>query len=211
MAAGGSASVEPLSLAAFAATLAAVNAAPGPVTAIILARVMGRDTRGGAAFAFGVACADIAALVLVWTGLALSAQSHPEALAVLRWLGAGYLLWLARGMWRSAAATDLGAQPGPGRVLPGVLAGTATCLCNPHTLLFFLALLPGLVPLDRLDGAGLVMLLAVSAAVNGAMFGALICLGARMRALIRAPGPARLLNRGLALATGGAALWLAAA
>jgi threonine/homoserine/homoserine lactone efflux protein len=145
--------LEPLSVAAFAATLAAVNAAPGPVTAIILARVMGRDTRGAAAFASGVACADIAALVLVWTGLALSAQSYPQALAVLRWLGAGYLLWLALGMWRSAAGPDLGAQPGPGNLVPGILAGTATCLCNPHTLLFFLALLPGLVPLDRLDRA----------------------------------------------------------
>lgn len=203
--------MDPLSVAAFAATLAAVNAAPGPVTAIILARVMGRDTRGAAAFASGVACADIAALVLVWTGLALSAQSYPQALAVLRWLGAGYLLWLALGMWRSAAGPDLGAQPGPGNLVPGILAGTATCLCNPHTLLFFLALLPGLVPLDRLDGTGLMILLAVSATVNGAMFGALICLGARMRALIRNPGWGRLLHRTLALATGGAALWLATA
>lgn len=202
--------MEPLSVAAFAATLAAVNAAPGPVTAIILARVMGRDTRGAAAFASGVACADIAALVLVWAGLALSAQAYPQALTGLRWLGAGYLVWLALGMWRSAAGPDLGALPGPGSVLPGLLAGTATCLCNPHTLLFFLALLPGLVPLDRLDGTDLAILLAVSAMVNGAMFGTLICLGARMRALIRAPGPAQLLNRSLALATGGAALWLAA-
>jgi threonine/homoserine/homoserine lactone efflux protein len=203
--------LEIVNILAFAGTLAAVNAAPGPVTAIILSRSLGNDIRGGAAFALGVGCADIAALLLVWGGLEIAAQGHPEVLTALRWLGGAYLLWLAAGMWQASPPPDFGPGHGTGRLLPCTLAGIATCLCNPHTLLFFVALLPGVMPVEHLDMAGLAVLVAVSMVVNSVMFGLLICLGARMRPLITGPENASLLNRTLAVLLGGAAIWLAVA
>ena len=72
--------------------------------------------------------------------------SSPAALAVLRYGGGAYLLWL--GVRRRCAAAPRGAAPGGSNAASHARLfrdGVLVDLLNPKTALFFLAFLPGFV------------------------------------------------------------------
>jgi len=201
--------MEDFNLFAYAMTLAAVNAAPGPIIAVVLASVLGGDVRGGAAFAVGVGCGDIAAVLLVGTGMALWAENWPTAIDGLRLLGCVYILSIAISIWRGAGTGMVSARTGSGRMLPSFAAGVAACLCNPYTLLFFIALLPGLLKSEQVGGLDLAALVFVTALVNCLMFLVLIRLAMRMSAMITDPMLTRPISRLFAVTLAVSAVWIA--
>jgi threonine/homoserine/homoserine lactone efflux protein len=80
---------------------------------------------------------------------------------------------------------------------------------NPKTMVFFLALLPTVLQLDRLSVAGFVEIAAVIAVVLPAVLGAYVLAASRARRLLQNPRAVTLVNRSGATVMAGAAIAVA--
>jgi len=83
----------------FASTLLVAAASPGPGVAALVAQVVGRGSRGAGAFAAGLILGDLMWLAVAILGLAVVAQTFHEVFLVIKYAGAGYLVFLAYRMW----------------------------------------------------------------------------------------------------------------
>src|SRR5215218_8940162 len=81
-------------LLVFATALLIAPASPGPGIAAIVARVLGRGTKGAVAFSIGVALGDVVWLTFAIVGLTALAQAFHEVFLVIKYAGAAYLLYL---------------------------------------------------------------------------------------------------------------------
>ncbi len=78
---------------------------------------------------------------LVGAGLGMLVAASAPAFAMLKWLGAGYLVWLGLQKWREVPS-GVGEAPSP--ALPGALVRRAVLvnLTNPKSIVFLAAFLP---------------------------------------------------------------------
>jgi threonine/homoserine/homoserine lactone efflux protein len=197
-------------LAIFALALAVAAFAPGPGIAAIVGRVLGRGRDGAVAFVTGMAVGDVVWLSLAVAGLAVLAETFHEVFTLVKYAGAAYLLYLAVKMWTApSAARSL--EPVASRESRSklFLAGLAVTMGNPKTMVFYLALLPNLVDLARVDMLAYAELAIVTLAVLAVVFGFYIVLALRARALITSPRAVRLVNRGSGVIMAGAAVAIA--
>ncbi len=128
------------------------TATPGPGIAAIVARVLSRGTRGLPAFIAGYVVGDLIWLTFAATGMAVLAQTAHTLFLVLKYAGALYLLFLAYRMWTAPARplTDK-IEISEGESAPRLFAGTvALTMGNPKVMVFFLALLPTVIDLNRM-------------------------------------------------------------
>ena len=91
-------------LALFSATVFVLNATPGVDMMLVLASTLKRGVRAGLLTSLGVAAGCIVHTLLAAFGLAALLATSAAAFLALKWLGAAYLVWLAIGMFRAAAA-----------------------------------------------------------------------------------------------------------
>ena len=202
--------MDPAGLLVFAAALFVAAASPGPGIAAIVARVLGRGARGAIAFSAGVAMGDVVWLSFAIGGLAVLAQTFHQVFVAIRWAGVAYLLYLA---WRMWTAPVVAREPSdtlrPERPIALFAAGLAVTMGNPKVMVFYVALLPTIVDLARVDALGWAELVAVTLGVLTVVFGAWITLAARARRLFTSPRALRRMHRGSAAAMTGAAAWVA--
>jgi threonine/homoserine/homoserine lactone efflux protein len=122
---------------------------PGPGVAAIVARALGGGFWNAVPMIVGILAGDLIYLVFALFGLAAIATYFGPIFVVVRWAGALYLLYIAWQFWTARPGTE---QLGPRRRehwLRTFLAGFALTMGNPKTIVFYLALLPTVVPLDR--------------------------------------------------------------
>ena len=100
-------------LALFSATVFVLNATPGVDMMLVLASTLKRGVRAGLLTSLGVAAGCIVHTLLAAFGLAALLATSAAAFLALKWLGAAYLVWLAIGMFRAAAAGVAAAAEAP--------------------------------------------------------------------------------------------------
>jgi threonine/homoserine/homoserine lactone efflux protein len=152
----------PARLPLFLAASLALTLTPGPAVLFIVARSIGAGRRAGLLSVAGVGIGNAAHAIATALGLAALLASSPLAFAAVRWLGAGYLLYLAarKLSGRDAGPADLpGAAPAPGRAVLG--QALLVAVLNPKTILFFLAFLPQFADPTRGALAGQLLLLGL--------------------------------------------------
>ncbi len=185
-------------------------ASPGPGVAAVLARSLGHGMRGAPAFIAGFLVGDLVWFALAAAGLAALAQVAQTAFLVGRHAGVLYLLYLAYRLWTAPAqpliATDIAPALRNSRLFLGTLALT---LGNPKTMLFFVALLPIVVPLDALGPADYLEIVAAIVVILPLVLGAYALAATRARQFFRRPQSVRLMNRCAGSAMAGAALVIA--
>jgi threonine/homoserine/homoserine lactone efflux protein len=197
-------------LVLFAGTLLVAAASPGPGIAALVAQVLGKGPEGAASFATGLILGDLVWLAVAILGLAVVAQTFHEVFLVIKYVGAGYLVYLAYRMWTAPVhARDIAAAPRRDGRLRLFFAGLAVTLGNPKVVAFYLALLPSLIDLARVGLLGYVELAGISVVILTAVFGAYAVAAARARALFRSPRAMRLLNRTGGTVMAGAAVVVA--
>lgn len=198
------AGIDPATWATFMAAALVLNLTPGSDVLFATACGARGGWRAGVAAAGGVALGILGHVALAVVGLAAVLAAHPGALDVIRWAGAGYLLWLAFHAWGAPPADPQRAPEGVVRVF---WRGALTNALNPKVGLFVAALLPQFA--DATTGpvapqlAALGVALAASGFVVTAIYGA--AAGAAAGALHR---HGRMLNRVSALVFAGLALRL---
>lgn len=184
-----------LTLVAFAISYAIVVAVPGPGVAAIVARGLGGGFRGAVPMVVGILLGDLAYLCFAAFGLAAIATYFGAVFTVIRYLSAAYLLYIAWKFWT--------ARPGAEQIGPRIeehwtrttLAGLSLTLGNPKTIVFYLALLPTVVPLERITVTGFLELAAIVVVILLAIGLAYAALAAGAREFFRSPVALRRLNR----------------
>ncbi len=190
--------------------LVAYAASPGPLTAVLIARSVGDDRKGVVAFAAGLCVGEVIAVIAVALGIGLWAQTQPQLLALVKYAGIAYLLWLATRMWGSRAG-KAATQLGKAGWAASAGAGLALCLGNPATLLMQMLLLPIVAPQGAIGPEHLGLVVAVTFAAFGLVFFGTIPLARQFSRLVASPGSSATLSRVTAVAIGMTALWMVAA
>ena len=125
-----------------------LNLTPGPDVLYIVTHALKSGARAGIVAAFGITAGCFVHIFAAAVGVSALLAASATAFAVLKWFGAGYLVWVGIKMLRSSAPPAMqvaaGQPPAPARTeLKTVfLRGFATNALNPKVALFFLAFLP---------------------------------------------------------------------
>ena len=144
--------VDPARFAAYLAVMSAMCFFPGPANLFSVATGL---TRGRAAMLAGVAGMNLANLtwyVLAALGLGALTRTVPGVFHLLRIGGAAYLLWLAHEAWKGRHAPIEGPADGPApapRRRSAFRDGFVVQITNPKALLFFTAVLPPFLDMQR--------------------------------------------------------------
>ena len=138
-----------LALAAFTVAAVLIVLLPGPDMLVTIRSIIRGGRSCGMATAGGILVGLTIWICVAALGLAAVLRASEVAYAVLRIVGACYLVWLGvqslRAMRRDTPAADDGARRG-GLLGTGFTAGLTTNLLNPKVGVFFVTFLPGFVP-----------------------------------------------------------------
>jgi threonine/homoserine/homoserine lactone efflux protein len=127
---------------AFVAASAVLLIIPGPTVLLVVSYALGQGWRTALPMAFGVALGDFTAMTLSMLGVGALLATSAMLFAVLKWVGAGYLIWLGIKLWRAGGALD--AAPRSDRVSAVRMLAHAWLVTalNPKSITFFVAFLP---------------------------------------------------------------------
>lgn len=149
-----------------------LNMAPGPDSLLIVTRSARQGWRAGSAAALGIGagtCVHVAAAAL---GLSALLAASATAFAVVKYLGAAYLLYLGLCLLLSRG----GAPAAPGAAVPALpyrrifVQGLVTNVLNPKIALFFLAFMPQFIAPESTNKTAAFMLLGLIFNLNGMLW-----------------------------------------
>ncbi len=137
---------EPGTLGLFALAALALIAIPGPNMLYIATRALAEGRRAGLASALGVEAGVLVHIVAAAAGLSALVASSATAFAVLKYLGAAYLVFLGLRALLGGRGEAAGPRPrGGGSLRRAFAEGVLVNVLNPKVALFFLAFLPPFV------------------------------------------------------------------
>jgi threonine/homoserine/homoserine lactone efflux protein len=152
--------MEPFTLLTFTIAYAIAVLVPGPGVAAVVARALGGGFKGAFPMVLGILAGDLVYFVFAVFGLAAVATWFGPVFTVVRWAGAAYLLYIAYKFWT--------ARPGSEQMKPKnedpwrtFLAGFSLTMGNPKTIVFYLAILPTVIPLDQMTPVAFAELTAI--------------------------------------------------
>lgn len=179
----------------FATTFFVFAASPGPDNMTIVARTISNGAASGIAYGAGTVAGILIFLTFAAFGLSIIAAEMGVLMTILRYAGAGYLIWTGIKLWTAAPVVPA-LQPvsGPRGLLAIFATGVALNLGNPKMPLFYMALLPNVV------GASLTLsqvgvLAMVILAIEAIVIGAHVILATRTRQFLRSAHVVRRANR----------------
>jgi threonine/homoserine/homoserine lactone efflux protein len=156
-------------LAFLAAVLAYQLSGPGPDMLLVMSRGVGQGWRVALSTALGCVAAGVIQIPLLALGLASLVASSPVAYEILRWAGAGYLIYLGiRLLFPRRNITSVQNTAGATSDVGWGAAFRQGMICNltnPTVLTFMLAILPQFV--DPSSGPAVMQLLVLGATMKG--------------------------------------------
>jgi threonine/homoserine/homoserine lactone efflux protein len=184
-------------LVTFCAVYFLAVATPGPGIAAVIAQGLARGVAGAPAFIAGFIVGDLIWFSGAAFGLAALAQTAHTVFVAVKYAGAAYLLYLAYKLWKTpvrplAEVNDEALQQQPLKLFLGSLTLT---LGNPKPMIFFIALLPTVVPLENLRLDGYLEIAAAIALIMPSVLGAYVLAAARARVWFRSPRANKIVNR----------------
>jgi threonine/homoserine/homoserine lactone efflux protein len=136
-------------LALFVVSGLLLNITPGPDTLYILGRTASQGRRAGAVAALGIGAGCIVHILAAALGLSALLAASATAFSLLKWIGAGYLLYVGISFLRARPRGPEHSLALPAAPLRKVfLQGLLTNVLNPKIALFFLAFLPQFIAPD---------------------------------------------------------------
>jgi threonine/homoserine/homoserine lactone efflux protein len=124
---------------------------PGPDIAFILGQTVKGGTRNGFSAMFGIWAGSLCHVVLAAVGLSAIIATSAIAFSAVKWIGAGYLIWLGIKTLRSSGGSFVNENTqNPSSLALVFWQGALVCFLNPKVAIFYLAFLPQFV----VDGAG---------------------------------------------------------
>ncbi|BCH64734.1 MULTISPECIES: LysE family translocator [Rhizobium/Agrobacterium group] len=197
------------SLLAYAGALFIAAAIPGPGMTAIVARALGSGFRPTFFMGLGLILGDLCYLTAVILGLAYIAQTFVTPFLIIKFAGTLYLAYIAWKLWTAGLLPqNIEARKSAG-VMASFLSGLFVTLGNPKTMLFYVALVPTLIPLEAIGPADYGLLVGTTFVVLMAVLIPYILLAAKARLLLKQPSALKLLNRAAASILAGTAAYIA--
>ena len=175
-------------IALFMISALALNLTPGPAILFILSRCLGQGRSAAVVSVFGLATASVMHAVAAAFGLSALFVYSPLAFAIVKYCGAGYLVYLGISGFLSGGLAGIAGRVAPGA--PPSLAnaywqGLLTDLLNPKLLLFFFSFLPQFVDRARDEPSLQMLVLGLLFQVTGVPTNlAVVLAGGSLAALI---------------------------
>src|SRR5215469_2974692 len=135
-------------IAVFMISALALNLTPGPAILFILSRCLGQGRSAAVVSVFGLATASVVHAVAAAFGLSALFVYSPLAFAVVKYCGAGYLVYLGISGFLSGGLAGIAGRAATARQRSPASAywqGLVKDLLNPKLLLFFFSFLPQFV------------------------------------------------------------------
>ena len=169
----------------FLAAALALNIAPGPDMLYVIGRSVGQGRKAGVVSALGIFAGCWAHILAAAVGIAALLRSSPMAFNIVRYAGAGYLLYL--GVKIIMQRSRLETQQLPEESLRNIFRqGVITNVLNPKVALFFLAFLPQFVDAHRGSVALQILLLGFIFNLGGTLVNlGVACAGGTLGNLLR--------------------------
>ena len=182
----------------FCAVYFVAVATPGPGIAAVIAQGLARGSAGAPAFIAGFVAGDLLWFAAAALGLSALAQTAHTAFVMVKYAGAGYLLYLAYKLWSAPPRplAETGAEAPEDKPLKLFLGSLTLTLGNPKPMVFFVALLPSVVPLENLRMDGYLEIAAAIACILPSILGGYVLLASRARRWFRSARANTLINRG---------------
>lgn len=194
------------SLLIFAAALAVVAGSPGPSIAALVSRVLQGGASSVLPFLAAMWIGEAAWLTAAILGISAIAEAFHEVFAIIKYCGIAYLIYLAWQMWTADSRMKEGeALPKTGSGWSMFFSGLAITIGNPKIMVFYLALLPGIVDVTAIGFAAWAQLVAVLFVVLAGLDLAWVAVAASARGFFKSRTGVRLANRLSASAMAGAA------
>jgi threonine/homoserine/homoserine lactone efflux protein len=181
-------------------------AIPGRGILAIVARALGNGFRATIPAVLGNMLGDLILMSLSAFGLAVVAREMGSLFLGVKLAGAAYLVWLGYKYW-TAPVTDL--RLAPSKAHQGFVAQLMLTLGNPKGLVFFLALMPSVIDLNRLSPAGYAQLCTVTLILIPAIELAYAALASQVRIFLAGATARKRLNKGAAAVMIGAGIGVA--
>ena len=109
----------------------ALNVTPGADMLFCLGQGAANGPRAGVAAALGIAGGSFVHALLAGVGLAALVAAHPLLFEAVRWIGVGYLLWLALRAFRDPIAVSATNEGTHSSLRTTWTRGVLVCLLNP--------------------------------------------------------------------------------
>jgi threonine/homoserine/homoserine lactone efflux protein len=153
--------------------------------------------------ALGAAAAALAWGVAAAFGVAALLQRSAQAFEVVKLAGAAYLIFLGlRTLWQSRSTHGITSAVGSSpAVSPWGAFGRGICidLLNPKTGLFYVAVLPQVIPHDMPVLRSTLLFAGIDSLVAAALLSAVACAAAALLVCLQRPGVVRGLERATGL------------
>jgi len=182
-------------------------AVPGPGVVAIVARALGSGFRATIPAAIGTAVGDLVWVSMSAFGLAVIAHAMGQFFLVVKLAGAAYLLYLGYKYW-TAPVSEMDTIV-PASASQGFFSQLSLTLGNPKAIAFFLALLPTVVDLNRLNAFGFLQLCAATIVLIPAIMLSYAALASRVRVFLAGKKARGRLNKGAAVVMVGAGIGVA--
>lgn len=193
-------------MALFAGIYLIFVALPGPGITMLIARSLSRGLQGLFWVVWGYIFGDLILMTLAVLGLAVIAHTFSDIFMVVRYAGAAYLLWMAWKLWRTAVPPtnmpDVVVRQGAGGAF---FSSFSLTLSNPKAILFFLSIMPLVVPMNRINLPSYLAIALMMACILGAVTVMWAVLADRARRLFRSQRSMSRINKGSATLMAGAA------
>lgn len=155
-----------------------LNITPGPDTALIVARTTQLGFRGGAVTCAGVAAGIMVHVTAAAVGLSALIAASATAFALVKFLGAAYLVYIGIRMilTRRTESTDAALALKTTALTSGKVfrQGFVTNALNPKVALFFLAFLPQFIDTQAPSKALAFVFLGLVFNINGTVWNVLV-------------------------------------
>ncbi len=188
--------MSPTAFLTISATVLVAAVTPGPAATAIVARAVADGLRPALALAAGVLTGDLVFLALAAAGMAAASHSMGEFFAVLRWVGAAYLAWQGLALWRARPRIQsVGRAAHQGHFWRNYGAGLLLMMGHVQAILFYAALLPGVVDFSSLTLADLALVALMLVVIIGGVNAGYAFLAARARRFFGDERAMRTVNR----------------
>jgi len=139
------------SFSLFVLSVFLLSVTPGPDMAYVIGQSMANGRRAGLLSATGVALGSVTHALASTLGLTALVAASPLLFTLVKYLGAGYLIYLGSRMLLSTLRHTVNTAPDSDEIRRGtparelLLKGYITTLTNPKVLLFFISFFPQFV------------------------------------------------------------------
>lgn len=186
-----------------------LSVTPGPGVFSSISSGLHHGFRLGAWNGVGMQAANFTSICLVSAGLGALLLASETLFTIVKWLGVAYLLYLGIVTWRSPARAFQDAGDDRARTPREVFArGFLVNITNPKGIIFFVAILPQFIDVDRPQAIQYAILAATTLAVDLVVMMGYTALAAKVLRVMRDPSRLRWVNRtlGSAFVAAGVAL-----